>query len=748
MIRAAQLWLLAICLTCAWCALADAQDGPAANAAAEPEPSPLLSEPQTPEQMFAAAVLLVDLARFDLAKIYLTQLVQSDPSDELLLRLRDQHGTGEFLRLSRVKELNPPARTLLDKLDAASRRQAQDPVFVERLVAQLFTTPVRRELAIRELRNAGPVVVPEMLRLMTLRENPADQDTIVLALVGMGRQVVPVLLGAMQSPVASIRNGAIEALRLLKAAEAVPFLWSLGFSPGSDPGTAHAARRALASITLGNPGLMGGLSASRAVDELRSHAWGLYTRQLSLADPAADGQQDTLTIWRWDSTTGRLRPEEVRREQAELELATQLSREALLISPDRSDLQRLHLGTLLATEIQRRGWEQPLSPAADGILQAAISSGESLLLDVLRDALQWKRTDAAWAALQALNQIASREVLQSGTGDVSPVLDALNYPDPRVQFAAAIVTLRAEPRASFPSASRVLAILRRALTDPGRARALVIDSDQDRATTLGGYLFEQGYDPVTATTGREGFTLAAENTGIELVVIHANVVRWDLTQTVANFRADARTAFLPLVIYGPDEARPKTQRLIARNQPAMFAGDSPAAAAFWEQVLPFVRNFRTPPMSGQQRAEFKALAADWLATIANGRMAELFDVRTAEAELLALIEEVEIVEDVLSTLVAIPSRNVQTRLAEFTINSRLPRDTRLLAANHLAAHINRFGLVLSADDVQSLKELWTSTSDVELQVALAGILGALKPSAGLIGERLRRVNIPAGSAAP
>jgi hypothetical protein len=749
MTRVARSWqivaLLAVC-----CTVTSAQEptDPAAALAPPPEPSPLLTEPKTPEEMFAASSLLVDLARFDLAKIYLEQFLAADPADDVYLALREKFGTGEFLRLSRIKTLNPAARTILQRLNQISRMQAADAAFVVSLVARLFGSPTERDLAILELRNAGPPAVPEVLHQLAVRDDAKDRDALVMALVGMDKQVVPVLIGALQSPESSVRTGAIEALQLLKANEATPFLWSLGYSPNSEPGTATAARRALAFLTTGRADRTERLSSSLAVEELRARAWGLYTEQYSLADVLADQPTDAITVWRWDSATERVQPSEVRVQDAGLDLATRLSREALTISPERADLQRLHLGTLLASEVQRTGWDQPMSIAGDAPWQAAVSAGEPILLDVLKDALAWGRNDTAWAALQALNQIASREVLRNSLGSPSPVLAALNSPDPRVQFAAAIVVLRAEPRTVFPSASRVTAILRRALTDPGQARALVIDADKDRGTTVGGFLSEQGYDPVVAVTGRDGFRLAAETAGIELVVIQANVIRWDLTQTVANFRADSRTAFLPLVIYGPEETRSLTHRLVTRNQPATFAADSAAAAAFWEQVQPFVKRFRSPAISGQQRAEFKSLAAYWLATIANGPMSPLFDVTSAETELLPLVEDPDVAANVLSALASIPTAKVQSRLADFALNTRLPKAVRLQATNQLSAHITRYGLVLTADEVDALAQLWGSTNDVELQAALAAVMGTLRPSAGLIGERLRRVTIPARSIAP
>lgn len=747
MARVARWWLVLALLAVCAASVARTQEPPGLPAT-DPEPSPLLGEPKTPKELFSASVLLVELGRFDLAKAYLDQFLAADPSEDQYLALREKFGTGEFLRLARVKELNPAARTILERLNEISRKQAEDPVFVDRLVERLFGRPTERDLAVIELRNAGAAAVPEMLHQLAVRQEAKDRDVLVMALVGMGKQVVPVLIGALQSPDANVRTGAIEALQLLDAIESVPFLWSLGFSPNSEPGTAMAARRALADLKFGRADRTERLSSSQAVEELRARAWQLYTEQYSLADVHDDQPSNAITLWRWDPETERVRSYSVDVHYAGLELATRLSREALVISPDRADLQRLHLGTLLASEVHRSGWDRPPSPAGDAPWQAAVSAGEPILLDVLRDALAWGRNDTAWAALQALNQIASREVLRNPVGNPSPVLSALNSPDPRVQFAAAIVVLRAEPRSVFPSASRVTAILRRALTDPGQTRALVIDTDKDRGTTVGGFLSEQGYDPITAATGRDGFRIAAETAGVELVVIQANVAQWNLTQTVANFRADSRTAFLPLVIYGPEETRALTQRLVQRSQPATFAADSAAAAAFWEQVRPFLQRFRTPPISGQQRAEFKGLAAYWLAVIANGPMAPLFDVASAEKELLPLVDDPDVAANVLAALSSIPTANVQSRLAEYALSSRLPKAVRLQAATQLAAHITRFGLVLSSEDVVALSQLWESTNDVDLQSALAGVMGTLKPSAGLIGERLRRVTIPSRTATP
>ena len=56
-----------------------------AKLAPPPEPSPLLVEPKTPEEFFASTLLMVELARMDLARKYHEQFDAGSPDDGLLL---------------------------------------------------------------------------------------------------------------------------------------------------------------------------------------------------------------------------------------------------------------------------------------------------------------------------------------------------------------------------------------------------------------------------------------------------------------------------------------------------------------------------------------------------------------------------------------------------------------------------------------------------------------------------------------
>jgi hypothetical protein len=99
----------------------------------EPEPapeevSPLLFEPETAEQYFDAVLISLRLALPNLARQYLEGFMELEPDDEVLLELRDRHGPAVFLNLANQRELRPLSTELLDRVNAAFRRRAEDPI--------------------------------------------------------------------------------------------------------------------------------------------------------------------------------------------------------------------------------------------------------------------------------------------------------------------------------------------------------------------------------------------------------------------------------------------------------------------------------------------------------------------------------------------------------------------------------------------------------------------------------------------
>ena len=117
--------------------------------------SPLLEEPSSPDAMFDSVVLMVELARPLLARQYLDKLMAATPDEATLLRLRDNHGPAIFLRLADLEYLQPNSVRLLERMNAAFRKAASDPIRVDRLIDELQGSPAQRDVAVLQLRAGG-----------------------------------------------------------------------------------------------------------------------------------------------------------------------------------------------------------------------------------------------------------------------------------------------------------------------------------------------------------------------------------------------------------------------------------------------------------------------------------------------------------------------------------------------------------------------------------------------------------------
>lgn len=741
--------LLVVSAACAVWSLAystslQAQPAPApVKTAPDAEPSPLLIEPKTPEESFAAALLMVDLARLDLARKYLEQFESSSPDEAMLVKLRDKHGTAEFLKIARIKALQPLSAEILERLNTASKKQSDDPAFVDGLIARMGKDPVQRELAIIELRNAGPRAVPQVIRQMSRPDMAGQQDALVYALIRMGRQVVPPLLGALDSPQERVRAAVIGILATLDAKEAIPHLWFPAFSEEQPLGVRVAANQALAKLITGSADKVERLSSVAASNELRRLSRLLFENPGMLSRDEDGG----VTIWGWDEMEQTVVAHGYAPQIAAMLMSSRFASQSLALSPDQAEPQRQYLAALLGLEVLQKGWDKPRDPLPGTAMYLAITAGEETVASVLADALKADQPATAVAALEVLAQIGTREQLLGQNGLKSPVLAALNSPDVRVQFAAAVAVLRMEPRHGFPNASRVVSVLSRALTDPGKARAVVIDADSNRGSQAAGYLGELGYEAIVATTGRDGFERSATSAGVEVIVVHANCIRWDLTQTLANFRADSRTAALPIVIYGTEETRFGLNRLVTRSKPALFIAESSTASDFVRQFAPFVRTSKTPPLSDQERAQQKNAAAYWLASLATTRGVQIFDVSAAEKELLVVAEDQDVGVNALTALSGIATGASQRRMAAIAMNPQLEPALRHTAASQLAFHIQRYGLLLTKEEVIAVNTAWVAAENPVVKSALAGVMGTLRPNATLVGERLRQFPLPTGKTA-
>ncbi len=712
------------------------------------EESYLLEEPKTPEALFDTVVLMVDFARLDLAKKYLKQLVEQKPDDAAILRMRDKHGPSVFFRLANIEELQPESLELLDRMNKAFRKAATDPKRLDALIDKLAGSAAQREEATVELRGVTPLAVPRLLLRLGRPEERERSQLYVATLVQLGPLAVPPLLGGLDADDPYLKTAVLDALGWLRDRRAVPYLWYPAFGKDQPPNVRVAAREALALILFGDRKRASEVTPFGAVRALLEAAEVCFRGQRRWETD----DQGRVVVWVWDPGQKTVREVRLSPDDAAWREGVRLASQALRLAPDNPRAQALYLAFRLWGDARQAGWGKPLPTGEGSAYELALRCGPETATQTLRLALQDANPACAVAALQVLSHTASRQVLYQTQAEQTPLLVALNYPDLRVQFAAASAVLELDPDRPFHGARRVVDVLARLLGGGDTPRALTVDPNLQRATTVAGIVRELGYEPLVATTGREGFELAASRGDVELIVLHENTVRWELSQTVVNLRADARTAGIPIAIYGPDPNHPRIQRLLHGFPLVTYVVETTSSSDFKQQLQPFLQRLQSPPLTAQERGRLRQAAAFWLAHIATGRRTEVFDLGPTEPALRRAVLEPDLARSAVVTLGAIPTPSAQQLLADVAANEALNTDLRVTASLQLGFHIQRYGLLLRASDVEQVRAAWEGASDAELKTALAAVLGTLRPNATEVGRRLldydtrRPPSLPAAAA--
>ena len=696
--------------------------------------SPLAEEPETVEEYFDAVLLMLRLSRPELAARYLNGLMQLDPDDEALLELRQKHGTGTFLELGRFEELQPLADQLVGRLTEASLAVINDPGYVEDLMTKLSGSAREKAEAVNELKQLGPHACMPLLQQLNAQDSSVDRDLIMYTLIELGEPAVSPLLGALRRPGDQLRAHVLEILGFIGRKENVlPHLWSPAFAEGEPNAVRTAARIAIARILYGDAEKVTRIPSfgipSRVETAALEHFRGNVTWET--------GEDDRVDVWTWDEAAGTVREHRVTPVSASLFTGRRFAGDLLKLTPGDEDAQALFLALTLATERYRAGWDQPLSAGPGTAHDLALLAGENAVERTLRLALKEDNVAAAEAALVVLGKNGTRHLLSNRDGEGSAILDALNSPHERIQFQAASTIMQLDPQKPFRGAARVVEVFARTLNGTPQPRTVVIDPNVDRANHVAALVGSLGYDSDVAVTGMEGFRQIAAHGDTELAILHLNTIRWELSQTVTNLRADARTAGVPIAIYGPQGLQGRVQHLIRDHQPVVYLAEANNPSDVARTIRPFLARISPPALTDQQRAQQISAAAYWLRHIGQGRRTDVFDLTPAEDALAEAVSDERVARDALIALAAIGSASSQQRLADAALAPGYAVEVRETAALQLAFHIQQFGVLLKNGQLTSLQSAWESAAEPVLKTALSSVIGSLGPQQEAVTRQLQ-----------
>jgi HEAT repeat protein len=690
-----------------------------------PGPELFAKEPRTPLELWGAIDYLVRTGQTGKALPYLDKFVKSKPDDETWIAIRDQYGPGSILRLDDDVATRRFTKPLADALIAAARKYANEPKQMARLVTELTGTPTEQDYAIRHLRTAGPHAVPFLIDALSHLDLSAEKRNLLIRNMGrLDSTAAPALVAVLDSTDTNLAPAAASALGLIGDKEAIPHLTFAAADPHSPPASRSAAQAALARLT----GLPFASQSRTPVQVLTAAAWRYHRHEVEVL-------RDPVLVWRWDNDRNAPVAQELTQRQAEANLGLQLARKALLLDPKSRDAQVAQLSLALEDAVLRVGWRE-FPAKTQPTFAAAIPTGPAILSSVLTTAMADGKADLAAAAAMALGQLTDRNALASN-GRPHPLVDALNGPGRRVQFTAAKALVDLGPTQSFAGSSRIIPTLSRFLAIQALPRVVVIDGNPNRGSQLAGFLIALGYDPQLEPTGNQGFQAAAETADVEIILISFDLFKgWGLNDTLANLRADSRTAAIPIAVYGPLNmaiARPNLEH----DYPGIRFVVQPADAGTLQRQLKDL-----PAMlSREELTGYAREAAILLARIARDQKGPLAaGLATAEPSLAAALRIPETSSAAAAALGNIPAADAQRSLADTLLDPSQTPVLRSQSATHLVSSIRKFGPLLSADQEARLVATLHNEPNPNLAASLAALMRTLipKPSGALAQQRPSR----------
>jgi HEAT repeat protein len=699
-------WMVAIT------SLALAIGGLAAAKAQVPGPESFAQEPQTPMELWSAIDYLVRTGQIKQAVPYLNKLMSSQLDDATLIQIRDKFGTGSILRLEDDPATRKYAQPLVEKLTEAARRHAIHPDRIARFVAALSKSTEEQEYAVARLREAGPDAVPFLVDALDRAGIPAEERALLARNMGrLDRTAVPALLAVLDSPDAQLAVDAATALGRIGDPRAVPFLTYPAAAAETPPAVRQAAREAIARLT-GKP----------FASQPRTPAKVLTDAARSFHRHQVEFPGDPVVIWTWDNNRKAPVPRQVSRSDAEALLGLRLARQALRLEPRNFDAQVVLVSVALEKAIERVGFSA--FPAGDQATFAmAVAAGPRVLGEVLHEAIADGKTDLAAAAATALGQVTDRALLSSG-GHPHPLVEALGAPGARLQFAAAKALVDIAPTQPFPGSSRIVPTLARFANTQSLPRAMVIDSNPTRGSKLAGFLRTLGYEAVLETTGDRGFREAVETADVELVLISHDLFQgaWGLVDTLTNFQTDARTANVPVYVYGPLNLTTNRPNLLT-SFPRVKYLVQPVDAASLERLL----GGKPAKLTDAERTSYAQEATSLLARIASQPNSPLAaDLTAAEPALAAGLRTPGTSLAASTALGDVADPSAQRSLADTVLDPSRPIELRRASATQLARSIQRFGPLIAADQETRLASEFRTEEDPQLRVALGTVIGLLR----------------------
>ncbi|OAI45660.1 hypothetical protein AYO44_12550, partial [Planctomycetaceae bacterium SCGC AG-212-F19] len=705
--------------------------------------------PETVQEYWTAIKFEIELGAYKTAATFLKGFMEKPPTEKDLLAIEAKDGMSSFLMLRTIAkwsddpkedvETKKRVEELIEAVTNILKTHLADPQRISKLVSQLGNTPGERLYAIKELRRSGPYGIPHVVKELREAEQTDRFAAIVGALPYLSREAMPALLAALDIPDPVLRAGIVDGIRkrpdlmLLTSqwdTNPVPYLHYLANSDKQPAYLRNLAKTTLGAILQTHPEKL-----PLARIELTRAAEQFYKHQVKFINP------QNVSLWRWNGQ--ELILEAASASRAEEHHGLRFAQMALDIDPYYPTAQVLALSLVVDKGVEKAGLDQPLSKSPQ-LKELLATISPDVVTAALDRAIDERRTTVALGTVRALGDLGEHRAGRAQHRGSSALVRALNYPDRRVQFAAADTLLRMPGSPPPQAPGRVVEILRRIVQADPVSKVLIADANQDRGLLVGEAVKESGFQPVVVRTGKEALERLREAADIDAIILDFEVPDFSLRALLPQLRQDVDIAQLPIFVTIPPLAEgvrpPDTiiplQRIIQpyRNVYLVPASNDP------EVLKPMLTQrivaAMGKPLGEEERKNTMNEAMVWLRQLAAGEVPG-YKATGAESAIIKAMRNEDLNALAVQAAGRLPGRTAQRELATTVLDEAVRAEVRASAAVELARNIQTNNLALSKAQILGLEALFAKTQDARLRGNVALVIGAMRPDGVKTGDRLK-----------
>lgn len=684
-----------------------------------------------PAQLLQDFIHYVRIDQYELAAGYAQQLLGLGLEPRQFTGLvEDAVRLEDFLDaviLARRPQTSPELRRAADALDHLYEQgrlgRARDPEEIARNIDLLTGTLRQRSIARDRLVYAGEYAMPQLLSAYLQNQNMALRGAARDVLLRMGRQAIIPLSISLSELDPARQELVINLLAQVDYALWVPFVMEVR-AQTDVAAVNEAASRALAR-RLGDASVRGDVGYW-----FYDLAERYYAEQSEVTSFPGESHQ---ILWDYNPAAagGGLIPAPIRTEVYHEAMAMRMSERSLRHRTEANDALGLWLAANFSRELDTPdGYENPAYPSSRPEAKYfANALGPRQSQWVLARALDTRDTPLARRAIESLEETAGSQALRrslvvgvgSNVRERQPLLEALSYPNRRVQYEAALALAKSQPERAFGGSERVVPLLASAIQNASRQIAVVLSDDAERAESLRQFMEARGYEVFAGRSLSQVQGAMDDVPGVDVVLM--DFPPDEVRPLIGEIRADRRMGATPVLALSLGEGYETLRRRLGGDATVEVRRAGIDEQTLGAAVDDLIDRASGGPIGEEEALEYAMRALEVMRDLAVSRNA-VFDVADAAMPLISALGEHQgrmrfMVAEVLSR---IGQQRVQQALMESALTSQGIERIELM--NYVAQSAKLYGNMLQDRQINRLMDATLGSTGAEATAA-AALMGAL-----------------------